>query len=110
MVTWQQINLLRLEQCWAMWYHLLSVVWQLRQWQEPWVVKVLAVVLSEDYSDWELMGLLPAWGFCIEDLGTSWIFVLGTLYTVNGIGVSFAVGHFVDVVVDFVIEVEWQLQ
>ena len=45
------------------------------------------------------------WGFCIEDLGTSWIFALGTLYTVNGIEVSLALGHFADVTVGFVIQV-----
>ena len=32
-------------------------------------------------------GPLPPWSFCIEELGTSWIFSLGTLYIVNGIGV-----------------------
>ena len=47
----------------------------------------------------------PPWGFCIEGLGTSWIFTLDTLYTVNGIGVSLAVGHFVDVAVGFIIVV-----
>ena len=50
-------------------------------------------------------GTSPPWGFCIEGLWTSWIFPLGTLYTVNGIAVSSAVGHFVDVAVGFVIEV-----
>ena len=39
-------------------YHLFSVEWQLRWWLEPWVVKVLAMVPSEDYFGWELMGLL----------------------------------------------------
>ena len=50
-------------------------------------------------------GTSPSCGICIDDLGISWIFVLGTLYTVNGIGVSLVVGHFVDVAVGFVIEV-----
>ena len=49
-------------------------------------------------------GSSPPWGFCIEDLGTSWIFALGTLFTVNGIGVSLALGHFVDMAVGFIIE------
>ena len=47
-------------------------------------------------------GTYPPWGFCIEDLGTSWIFVVVMLYTVNGIAV---VGHFVDVAMGFVIRV-----
>ena len=104
MMTWQQIGLLRLEQCIAMGYHLLLVEWQLRQQLESWVVKVLAVVLSEDYFGWELMELfllgastLRTWGL----LG----FALGILYNVNGTGVSLEVGHFVDVVMGFVIRV-----
>ena len=28
------------------------------------------------------------WGFCIEELGISWIFALGTLYIVNGIRIG----------------------
>ena len=47
-------------------------------------------------------GTSPPWGFHTEDLGTSWIFVVGILYTVNGTG---AVGYFVDVAVGFVIGV-----
>ena len=47
-------------------------------------------------------GISPSWGFCIEDLGISWMFVLDTLYTVNGIG---AVGHFVDMAMGFVTRV-----
>ena len=31
-------------------------------------------------------GTSPSWGFCVEDLRISWIFAMGTLYTVNGIG------------------------
>ena len=42
------------------------------------------------------------WGFHTEDLGTSWIFAVGILCIVNGIGV---VGHFVDMAVGFVIRV-----
>ena len=45
------------------------------------------------------------WGFCIEELGISWTFALGTLHIVNGIVVSLVVGHFVDMNVGFVIEV-----
>ena len=50
-------------------------------------------------------GLSPPWGFCIGEVGTSWTFALGTLYIVNGTGVSLAVGHFVDVAVGFIIKV-----
>ena len=50
-------------------------------------------------------GTSPPWGFCIEELGTSWIFALGTLYTVNGIEVSLAVGHLLDVAFGFIIKV-----
>ena len=49
-------------------------------------------------------GTSPSWGFCVEGPETSWIFALGTVYTVNGIGVSLAVGHFVYVAVGFVIK------
>ena len=52
-----------------------------------------------------ISGPYPPWSFCIEELGTSWIFALGTLYIVNDIGVSLPVDHFVDVVVAFVIKV-----
>ena len=47
-------------------------------------------------------GTSPSWSPCIEDLGFSWIFVLGTLYTVTDIR---GVGHFVDVAIGFIIEV-----
>ena len=48
------------------------------------------------------------WGFCIEELGISWIFALGTLYIVNDIRVGLAVGHFVDVASSS--RSVWQLQ
>ena len=32
-------------------------------------------------------GLSPPWGFCVEEVGISWIFVLDSLYIVNDIGV-----------------------
>ena len=80
------------------------------QWLKPWVAEVLAVVPSDDYLGWESMGLLLLGASvlresCVEGLGTSWIFALGKLYTVNGIGVSLAVSHFVDASVGFFIEV-----
>ena len=52
-----------------------------------------------------ISGPSSPWGFCIEELGISWIIALGTLYIVNAIGVGLPVGHYVDVAVDFIIEV-----
>ena len=74
-------------------------------WLNFWVPEMLAVVSLGDYCRWGLSGPSSPWGFCIEELGISWIFALGTLYIVNGIGVGLAEGHFVDVAVGFIIEV-----
>ena len=76
-------------------------------------VAVLEALDSRDAgccSIWALLqmgisGPSSPWGFCIEKHGNSWIFALGTLYIVNGIGVDLAVGQFVDVAVGFIIKV-----
>ena len=52
----------------------------------------------------------PPWGFHIGELGNSWIFAPGTLYTVNGIGVSLAVGHLWMWLLALSMRSEWHLQ
>ena len=39
-------------------------------------------------------GTSPPWAFCIEELGTCWIFALGTLYTINGFSISLTLNCF----------------
>ena len=76
-------------------------------------VAVAETLGSRDVGCCSIEGLLQLginrpsapWGFCIEELGTYWIFALGTLYIVNGIRVSLAVGHCVDVAVGFIMKV-----
>ena len=78
---------------------------QMWQWPKALSYKCVGCCSIRELLRLGINGTSSPWGFCVEELGTSWIFALGTVYTVNGIVVSLAVGHFEDVAVDFITEV-----